>query len=96
MKWTDIKKGLTDWFAKLFLVIGIIATICGFVYTCSRKTKSTTPPVESNRIDSITKENDKLIIEVEHLDSIKNAKIIEVKSLDNDNTLRLFYQLIGK
>ena len=96
MKWSDIKKYLADWFATLFLVIGILATIGGFVYTCSRKIKSTTSPVESNRIDSITKENDKLIIEVEHLDSIKDAKVIEVKSLDNDSTLRLFYQLIGK
>lgn len=96
MKWSDIKKGLADWFSKLFLVIGIIATIFGFVYTCSKKTKSTTSPVEEYRIDSITKENDKLIIEVERLDSIKNAKVIEVKSLDNDSTLRLFYQLIGK
>lgn len=96
MKWSNIKQILANWFAKFFLVIGILATIGGFVYTCSRKTKLTTPPVESNRIDSITKENDKLIIEVEHLDSIKNAKVIEVKSLDNDSTLRLFYQLIGK
>ena len=96
MKWSDIKKGLADWFATLFLVIGTIVTIFGFVYTCRKDKENTTPPVESNRIDSITKENDKLIIEVEHLDSIKNAKIIEVKSLDNDSTLRLFYQLIGK
>ena len=96
MKWSNIKKSLTDWFAKLFLVIGILATICGFVYTCCKDKENTTPPVESNRIDSIIKENDKLIIEVEHLDSIKNAKIIEVKSLDNDSTLRLFYKLIGK
>ena len=96
MKWSNIKKGLADWFAKLFLVIGILATICGFVYTCCKDKENTTSPVESNRIDSITKENDKLIIEVEHLDSIKDAKVIEVKSLDNDSTLRLFYQLIGK
>ena len=47
-------------------------------------------------MDSIVKDNDKLIIEVEHLDSIKNAKSIKIKSLDNDSTLRLFYQLIGK
>lgn len=96
MKWSNIKKSLADWFAKLFLVIGILATICGFVYTCCKDKENTTSPVESNRIDSITKENDKLIIEVEHLDSIKDAKVIEVKSLDNDSTLRLFYQLIGK
>lgn len=96
MKWSDIKKGLSDWFAKLFLVIGILATIGGFVYTCCKDKENITLPIENNRIDSITKENDKLIIEVENLDSIKNAKVIEVKSLDNDSTLRLFYQLIGK
>lgn len=96
MKWSDIKKGLVDWFAKLFLVIGILTTISGFVYTCCRDKENTTSPVESNRIDSITKENDKLIIEVENLDSIKDAKVIEVKNLDNDSTLRLFYQLISK
>lgn len=60
------------------------------------KSTSTTPPVESSKIDSITKDNNKLIIEVKHLDSIKNAKSIEIKSLDNDSTLRLFYQLVGK
>lgn len=60
------------------------------------KSTLTTPPVESSKIDSITKNNNKLIIEVEHLDSIKNAKSIEIKNLDNDSTLKLFYQLIGK
>lgn len=60
------------------------------------KSTTTTPPVENSRIDSITKENSKLIIDVKHLDSIKNAKSIEVKNLDNDSTLKLFYQLIGK
>lgn len=96
MKWSNIKQVLANWFAKFFLVIGVLATICSFVYTCCKDKENTTPPVESNRIDSITKENDKLIIEVKHLDSIKDAKVIEVKSLDNDSTLRLFYQLIGK
>lgn len=60
------------------------------------KSMPTTSPVESSKIDSITKDNDKLIIEVKRLDSIKNAKSIEIQSLDNDSTLRLFYQLIGK
>ena len=60
------------------------------------KSTQTTSPVESSKIDSITKDNNKLIIEVEHLDSIKNAKSMEIKNLDNDSTLRLFYQLIGK
>lgn len=60
------------------------------------KSMSTTSPVESSKIDSIAKDNDKLIIEVKHLDSIKNAKSVEIKSLNNDSTLWLFYQLIGK
>ena len=45
-------------------------------------------------VDSIKKENDKLIIEVNNLDSIKNAEIIKIKELDNDSTLMLFYKLI--
>ena len=42
----------------------------------------------------IQKHNDSLRIEVNNLDSIKNAKVIEVKTRDNDSTVKLFYQLI--
>ena len=35
-----------------------------------------------------------LIIEINHLDSIKNEKVIKVKELNNDSTLKLFYKLI--
>lgn len=42
----------------------------------------------------LQKYNDSLKIKVDNLDSIKNAKIIEVKTLDNDNTVKLFYRLI--
>lgn len=42
----------------------------------------------------IQKHNDSLRIEVDNLDSIKNAKVIEVKTLDNDSTVKLFYKLI--
>ena len=75
------------------IIITIVNFIIAFLFL---KHSQTTSPVEDNRIDSITKENNKLIIEIENLDSIKDAKVIEVKSLDNDSTLRLFYQLIGK
>lgn len=82
---------------KRAIVALIIITIvnCIIAFLCL-KPSQTTSPVEEHRIDYITKENDKLIIEVEHLDSIKNAKVIEVKNLDNDSTLRLFYELIRK
>lgn len=42
----------------------------------------------------IQKHNNSLKIEVDNLDSIKNAKVIEVKALDNDSTVKLFYKLI--
>lgn len=42
----------------------------------------------------IQKHNDSLRIEINNLDSIKNAKVIEVKTLDNDSTVKLFYKLI--
>ena len=74
----------------LFIILAIVINYLLF------ESMQTTSPVGSSDIDSIVKDNDKLIIEVKHLDSIKNAKSIEIKSLDNDSTLRLFYQLIGK
>lgn len=42
----------------------------------------------------LQKHNDSLRIKVDNLDSIKNAKVIKVKTLDNDSTIKLFYQLI--
>lgn len=55
-----------------------------------------TRPVESVVIDSVEVINTKLIQELNNIDSIKNAKIIEVKTLDNDSTIRLFYQLLSQ
>ena len=54
--------------------------------------KKTYTVVEQNV--EIQKHNDSLRIEVDNLDSIKNAKVIEVQTLDNDSTVKLFYQLI--
>lgn len=42
----------------------------------------------------LQKYNDSLKFKVNNLDSIKDAEIIEVKSLDNDSTVKLFYRLI--
>ena len=38
--------------------------------------------------------NDSIKVKVKQLNSIKNAKVIEVKTLDNDSTIKLFYKLI--
>ena len=99
MKLREFKKGFVSWFAKLFGIIFVLFLIVGclkFYYNSFKKDKEISTPVKNHEIDSITKENDNLIIEVNYLDSIKNEKIIEVKSLDNDSTLMLFYKLIRK
>ena len=81
-----IKETIKD--VAMFFVFGIsaIATI-SLMYN-----KKTYTVVEQNV--EIQKHNDSLRIEVNNLDSIKNAKVIEVKTLDNDSTIKLFYQLI--
>ena len=74
--------------AVMFFVLGIsIIAIMSII-----DDKKTYTVVEQN--DEIQKHNDSLRIEVDNLDSIKNAKVIEVKTLDNDSTVKLFYQLI--
>lgn len=78
-------KGCVILFVFTFIVIASI--IVGTYY--HRKTNNIIEPnVE------IQKHNDSLRIEVDNLDSIKNAKVIEVKTLNNDSTVKLFYKLI--
>ena len=37
-----------------------------------------------------------VVFNVENLDSIKDAKVIEVSTLNNDSTLKLFYKLVSE
>lgn len=74
--------------AAMIFVFGIsVITIISLI-----DNKKTYTVVEQNV--EIQKHNDSLRIEVDNLDSIKNAKVIEVKTLDNDSTIKLFYKLI--
>lgn len=81
----------------LFLLcICFICTAFGVGYFYGSSNNNNTRPVEEIiKADSIIKVNDSIKIKVEQLDSIKDAKIIEVQTLDNDSTLKLFYELIG-
>ena len=60
------------------------------------KHNTSTPIERDNVIDSLTAVNDTIKIKVEKLDSIKNAKVIEVSTLDNDSTLKLFHELVSE
>ena len=74
--------------ALMFFVFGIV-----FIATMSLIDDKKTYTIVEQNVE-IQKHNDSLRIEVDNLDSIKNAKVIEVKTLDNDSTVKLFYQLI--
>ena len=79
----EIIKGAAMFFVFGIVIIAIMSLI---------DNKKTYTVVEQNA--EIQKHNDSLRIEVDNLDSIKNAKVIEVKTLDNDSTVKLFYKLI--
>ena len=89
-----------DSFSKIRIehcIVGLISTIIICIITIIIITKT----YYNSKIDNIVisdielqKHNDSLRIEVDNLDSIKNAKVIEVKTLNNDSTIKLFYQLI--
>ncbi len=69
-------------------IFALIASIIIESYYHRKNNNIIEPNVE------LQKHNDSLRIKVDNLDSIKNAKVIEVKALDNDSTIKLFYQLI--
>ena len=79
----EIIKGALMFFVFGIVIIAIMSLI---------DNKKTYTIVEQNV--ELQKHNDSLRIEVDNLDSIKNAKVIEVKTLDNDSTIKLFYKLI--
>ena len=96
MNWKIIKDNIANLMVNLFLLFVILCCVCGIVAIFNKNTETTATPIETVIIDSIKYENNKIIIEINNLDSIKNAKVVEIKSLNNDSTLKLFYELIRK
>lgn len=72
--------------------IVLIVVTCAAIVIGDYHHKKNNNIIETNV--ELQKRNDSLKFEVDNLDSIKNAKVIEVKALDNDSTVKLFYQLI--
>lgn len=75
----------------------VVVLVLTFVICCSMVIGKYYHTKNNNIIEQnieLQKHNDNLRIKVDNLDSIKNAKVIEVKALDNDSTIKLFYQLI--
>lgn len=83
-------------YITITVILIFVGFVAGVILTSKNKVKNTPPVEEIIKADSIIKVNDSIKIKIENLDSIKNAKVIEVQSLDNDSTVKLFYKLIGK
>ena len=93
----DPEKFITACFTSIVVILVVLAELIIViisVYKHYNENENTVVDSTIEYVDSIKKENDKLVLEVNNLDSIKNAEIIEVKSLDNDSTVKLFYKLI--
>ena len=80
----------------LFVVLVAILFFMGGLVVGHFVVPNKCTPVDNKTIDSLTQVNDSIKIKIEKLDSIKNAKVIEVQTLDNDSTLKLFYELVSE
>ena len=71
----------------------IFALLIGY---CINTCVSYKERIDNNKyiIDSIKTVNKEYKNQLNKLDSIKDEEIIEVKTLDNDSTVKLFYRLI--
>lgn len=78
---------------KSFVVILVLTFVICFSMVIGKYYHTRNNNIIEQNIE-LQKHNDSLRIEVDNLDSIKNAKVIEVQTLDNDSTVKLFYQLI--
>ena len=92
----DIKKFFIGLCYSAGCYLVVLAVV--IIYNYSKKIINNETDTKKNITitDSIIKVNDSIKIKVEHLDSIKNAKVIEVQTLDNDSTLKLFYKLVSE
>ena len=86
--------GKIDWVVEMIIAF-IIGYIVGII-TLNSYTKQNTTIENSTKIDSLITVNDSIKIKVEKLDSIKDAKVIEVSTFNNDSTLKLFYKLVSE
>lgn len=79
---------------KIYLVISTIV-IAILLYLILQNKKSVGSPVEEViKIDSLVEHNHNIQVTVKHLENEKHEVINKVSSLDNDSTVKLFYELL--
>ena len=92
----NIGKYFIDIVTNILIVVLTIILIFVLVEIIS-KTKKDNDIIIKNaevNIDNNIKTNDSIKLEIENINKIKDAEVIEVRSLDNDSTVKLFYKLV--
>ena len=85
-------KGFDEFCKGIFVVVIIVISIVCAVNITKYYHKKNNNIIEKDI--ELQKHNDSLKLKVNNLDSIKNAKVLEVEVLDDDSTINLFYNLI--
>lgn len=82
----------------IILLLVVIFILSLLILNCNKNNATNaninTPVGNIEKVDSLIHTNDSIKLVINDLDSIKNAKIIEVQTLDNDSTVKLFYELV--
>jgi len=75
------------------LTVVLILVLAGIIFKAEKDTDVIIKNAELD-IDDKIKANDSIKLEIENIDKIKDAEVIEISSLDNDSTVKLFYKLV--
>lgn len=75
------------------LTVVLILVLTGIIFKAEKDTDVIIKNAELD-IDDKIKANDSIKLEIENINKIKDAEIIEISSLDNDSTVKLFYKLV--
>lgn len=75
------------------LTVVLILVLAGIIFKAEKDTDVIIKNAELDINDKI-KTNDSIKLEIENINKIKDAEVIEISSLDNDSTVKLFYKLV--
>lgn len=75
------------------LTVVLILVLVGIIFKAEKDTDIIIKNAELD-IDDKIKTNDSIKLEIENINKIKDAEVIEISSLDNDSTVKLFYKLV--
>lgn len=75
------------------LTVVLILVLAGIIFKTEKDTDVIIKNAELD-IDDKIKANDSIKLEIENINKIKDAEVIEISSLDNDSTVKLFYKLV--